>query len=74
MIARAAFLVWGRDADGRDIGPAEKPSLLPAAWTAHKMIVQGVMGVRVTDADGALIEVSKWGRVLAEWAEQSVRE
>jgi hypothetical protein len=69
-----AFLVWGRDADGRDIGPAEKSSLLLAARTAHKMIDQGVMDVRVTDADGALIKESKWGGVLAEWAKQSVQE
>jgi len=38
------------------------------------MIDQGVMDVRVTDADGALIKESKWGGVLAEWAKQSVQE
>jgi hypothetical protein len=69
-----AYLVWGRDADGQEIGPAEKSTLLLAARTASKMIDQGVAAVRVTDTAGTPVDESEWSRILAEWAEQSVRE
>lgn len=48
---------------------AHKPTLTQAARTASKMIDQGVLDVRLFDADGIEVPAEEWNAAWWRWAE-----
>lgn len=71
MTRPAPYSLWG-SVDGRAAGPYPQLSIAAAARAAKKMLDQGGVEVRVTDAHGVLVPQDKLDLVWTDDAAHSL--